>query len=599
MAIEVIGNVQEVFNYALNQNGVSVDKIIITKNEFRENLSNPETIQALLTGLEQLTTVEQFNKLLENPEIKNALQSPINPSILKNITQKVQEQFSSFDQVQLKNYSFMNSMNSDTYSILIRTQSGTTFSVENVDKHQIQQGLSEAFMSYIYSISSKYSLDELNFQIEITRFEEMKKHFYLHKEGQKLLLFSTLSHPQLINGCQYHINGEQYSSYGDKLFYNESNQDMKYERVGVKMGFTQIQHSGKLLEEQELVAIHQATSNLNDVCVEGYITQKGKVELSSIALNQTPIQDTCENNLLLHKSTKKYEDISILPIHEIETQTPNPKYVLIRNIGEYKTLIEHSNLQEVDGLIISFSLYSQQLLMLCRQLDIDCIITKNQYDKVLQTKINWETLEIEAKQQSSHNPFSSLLPQKSQEQIQSTQKMKDLQDELNASIQKRDQTQQSSHSTQRPMTTSQKAQSTMQTHSAYSGQSSERKGALAMLADSVLNQAQEQQKEEVQEVIEEPAAQTTILEQSVSQEYVEVSEQSQVIEPTQPSFDMFSNQESEQVQQTQPQTPNFSQSSLNTSNPMNSNQEVKQLMNQLIEIRRKEEELLQQILRKL
>ena len=549
MAVEVIGNVQEVFDYALNKSSVSVDVLVITKKEFIEKLSNPDTIKPLFVGLSQLTSVEQFKKLLQNEEIKDALKEPINPKLLKEATQSIQEFFSSFSQVELKNYSFVNSMNSDSYTISVRTKNGIVFSVEYVEKHQIQQALEEVFFQYIYSISSYLNIDELEFQIEIKCFSEIKKYFALHKQGQKLLLFSQYAHPQLVNGCIYHIKGEQYSSYENMLFFNKATQDMKFYKEGSKMTFAPISVDDRVLLEQELIAIHEATSSLNDVSVEGFINSKGKIELTYVSVLNYTIEHTYENNLLLHKSSKKYNEVSLLPVHEISTQTPNPKYILIRNLAEYTTCIEllrnETIKDEIDGIILSFALYSKQLLYICNVLDIDCIISKNMYDKMLQTTINWEDLEIEGMiETEKNNPFSSLLPQKSQEEVMQTQRLKDVQEELNSQISSREQDIQHSSngfenfSTNRPITTSShySQESSNNSQDVYSHSNThangQKKSALAMLADDVLVQTskpipqEEVQKEEKQ--------------YSNTNEHMSILENPSTQESKNSSFDLFS-----------------------------------------------------------
>ena len=586
MTIQVFGDEQEVFNYSLNKSSITIDKLIITRKEFISQIANEETIKALLEGLSQLTTPNQLESLLENPEIRDALKEPISPQIGKVFLQKVQEFFSSFDQVELKNYSFMNSMNNETYSLHIRTQSNCVFSCENIDKYQFQHAFEEIFTAYLYALSTRLDIQDINFQIEITKCEEMKKHFYLFKESQKLLLFASLGHPQLIAGSAYHINSEQYSSFGDKLFYNESRQNILNAKEGVKMTQTAINHAGKILDEQELIAIHEMTQNYDDSCIEGFINAKGKVELTSFCTSMISIQDTQEENLLLYKSSKKYEDISLLPIHEMDTQTPNPKYVLLRNIGEYKTFMNSKNLSDVDGMVCCFPIFSSQLITICKSLDIDCIMSKQVYEKSLQTKIDWETYAIECTKTQASNPFSSLIPQtkqRSSEGSETTQRMTQIQDELNATISKREPQSTPVSQTHRPMSTSQTAQNTMRTHSAFGGSSGEKKGALAMLADQVVN---------------EPAPEP---EPQAAPEPTPMPEQEPTPQPTytqeSSSFEMFdSAPEPQFTAHSQPQVEQYGQSS-------GLNNELKDALEQFLQFKKesqeKEEVLLRSIMQRL
>lgn len=515
MAIEIFGNSKDCIDYALNQNGLTIDKLIITRDEFISRLSNPHTIQALLEGCKQLTTVEQFKALLTKSEVQEALKTPIHPDYIRTLMQKFQEYFSSFDQVELKNYSFMSSMNTDTYTITIRTVSNVTFSVQNIDKHALQSAFEEVFSKYFFASSTQLHLKELEFQIEITRFEDMKKHFYLYKQGSKLLLFSQLGLPQEINGSQYHVLGEQYSSYQNQLFYNKAAQEVIYSRQGSKLGYEQVQVKGKILEEQELIAIHQATNSLNDVCIEGFIGAKGKVQLTHIQIFNSTIENTFEDYLFLHSSyetsSQTQSDISIVPFHEIDVTTPHDKFVVLRNNAEFKTALNSNALSQVKGVIFTFSIFSPQLLSICKYSDINCIISKHAISKAMHATLNYETMEISIQgekvgQVEELNPFSSILPQKSQEEIQKASELHTIQDELNMQATRRSQelqeqrsqaqfssNQSPSYASTRPieMNSSPSSSSSSSLYSnAPSRSSGEKKSALAMLADQVVNSTQ-------------------------------------------------------------------------------------------------------------
>lgn len=528
MTLEIYGNTKDCIDFALNQNGITIDKLIITRDEFGDKLANSQTIQALLKGCRELQTKEQFVKLLENKEIVEALKTPINPEYVRNLSQKIQEFFSSFDQVELKNYSFMNSMNADTYNITIRTMSNCQFSVFNVDKNSLQLAFEEVFNKYIFASSTVLSINEMQFQIEITKFEDIKKHFYLYKQGSKLLLFSQYGLPLEIQGSQYHVYGEQYSSYQNMLFYNKAEQEVIYTKQGSKLGYEQVQIKGKVLEEQELVSIHQATNSLNDVCIEGFINHKGKVQLSHIQVFNLPIEKTQEQSLLLYKSTKSdedgVEDISLLPFHEVESSPQYSKCVILRNNAEFKTALSSKTLQQVNGIFFTFSIFSPQLFAISSYLDINCIISKEQLSKSLHSTINWENLEIISQSKQSDeaneeyvNPFSSLLPQKSPEDVEQTNELSSIQDELNMQAKERSdelRTQRqaqhqernfSNHST--PSNTSSQQQTS--SNSSGGGSSSSlyssapspggsKKSALAMLADEVVNKQKEQQETQEQ-----------------------------------------------------------------------------------------------------
>ncbi|MCH8519166.1 MAG: hypothetical protein LAT82_00230 [Nanoarchaeota archaeon] len=526
MTVEIYGNSKDCIDFALNQNGITIDKIIITRDEFVEKLANPQTIQALLRGCSQLTTEEQFKKLLNNEEVQEALKTPINPDYVRNLSQKFQEFFSSFDQVELKNYSFMNSMNSDTFNITLRTQSNCQFSIYNIDKNALQSSFEEVFSKYFNSLSTLLSVNELQFQIEITKFDDYKKVFNLYKQGSKLLLFSQLGLPVEVQGSLYQVYGEQYSSYKNVLFYNEAKQEVMYCKQGSKLGYEQVHIKGKILEEQELISIHQTTSSLNDVIVEGYINHKGKVQLTHIQVFTLPIEESFEDKLLLYKSTKISENthqlvdaentqnISLIPFHEVDLSTPHPKFVILRNSAEFKSALSSRVFEKVDGVLFTFSIFSHQLLTICSNLNITYIISKKEFSKSQDSQINWSTLEItnlnqnssDALQDSQINPFSSILPQKTQETIDRANELNSIQEELNSQAQIRSQELHSQrHQQQEYSRQPQEQQSTYSNtnpHSQPSSNSSSlygslggsgggsKKSALAMLADSVLNAPQ-------------------------------------------------------------------------------------------------------------
>ena len=518
MTLETYGNSKDCIDFALNQNGITIDKIIITRDEFIQKLANPQTIQALLNGCSGLTTIEQFKKLLDSPEVSEALKAPINPEYLRNLSQKFQEFFSSFDQVELKNYSFMNSMNSDTFNITIRTSQNCNFSVLNVDKNALQSAFEEVFNKYFYAQSTKLNIKELEFQIEITKFEDVKKSFNLYKQGSKLLLFSQLGLPVEVEGSQYQVYGEQYSSYKNVLFYNSAKQEVVYCKQGSKLGYEQVQIKGKILEEQELISIHQITNSLNDVIVEGFINTKGKVQLTHVQVFTIPIEESFEDKLLLYKSlnnsssSQENEQISLVPFHEVDLSTPYDKYVILRNSAEFKSALTSKVFEKVKGVIFTFSIFSHQLFSICSTLNISCIISKQEFSKSQEAQINWSTLEITSSSnqgyeevQENINPFSSILPQKTQETIDRANELNSIQDELNMQAQKRSEEiqaqkdqlkQEQIHQGYNYNSAPANSQQSSSSSSLYGSMSSGgNKSALAMLADSVLNAPQKREEQ--------------------------------------------------------------------------------------------------------
>lgn len=530
MTVEIYGNSKDCIDFALNQNGITIDKIIITRDEFIEKLANPQTIQALLRGCSELSATEQFKKLIENKEVQDALKNPINPDYVRNLSQKFQEFFSSFDQVELKNYSFMNSMNSDTFNITLRTQGNCQFAVYNIDKNTLQSSFEEVFSKYFNSLSTLLNISELHFQIEITKFEDYKKVFNLYKQGSKLLLFSQLGLPVEVQGSLYQVYAEQYSSYQNILFYNEAKQEVIYCKQGSKLGYEQVQIKGKILEEQELISIHQTTSSLNDVIIEGYINHKGKVQITHIQVFMLPIENSFEDKLLLYKSINasktqydnssqntQIQNISLVPFHEVDLSTPYSKFVILRNSAEFKSALSSGVFQKVDGILFTFSIFSHQLLNICSSLDISCIISKKEFSKSLESQINWETMEIthsnsnsqEIQEDSQINPFSTILPQKSQETIEKANELNSIQEELNSQAQirsqelnsQREQLRQSEN--QSYSSNNLNSQSSSNSSSLYGSLNSatssanSKKSALAMLADSVLNASSQNQNSHV------------------------------------------------------------------------------------------------------
>ncbi|MFP4402489.1 MAG: hypothetical protein ACLFPL_04630 [Candidatus Nanoarchaeia archaeon] len=501
MTLEVYGNTQECSDFALNQNGLTVDKIIITKDEFMKKLANPQTIEQLLQYINGCESIEEVNTFFQSHEYGEFLKTPLNGDHVRSIAQKIQEFFSSFDSIELKNYSFMSTMNTETYNIAIRTATNCVYSLYNVDKNALQSAFEEVFTKYFNSSVTRLSMKELQFQIEITRFEDVKKHFYLYKQGSKLLLFSQVGFPQEIDGCAYHVYGEQYSSYQTTLFYNKAQQEVAYTKQGSKLGYEQISLKGKVLDEQELTAIHQITNSLNDVSVEGYINSKGKVQLTHIQIFNLPIEPNQEHSFQLYTSSQTRSNISLYPFHEVQSSTQHSKFMLLRNNAEFKSALSSQTFRNVQGVVFTFSLFSPHLLSLCWHLDIDCIITKHQYSKMDVAEFNPETLEIishaqEQEETQTSNPFSKILPQKSQEDIDTSNNLRAAQEELNQKArqqsdqlreERRAQQQSNYHSTVPSQSNQYTTSSSQFTHSGR-----EKKTALQMMADEVLK-AQEQQ----------------------------------------------------------------------------------------------------------
>lgn len=502
MTVEVYGNTQECIDFALNQNGLTIDKIIITKDEFVKKLANPQTSRQLLQHINGCENIDEINAFLNSNEFISYLKTPLNTEYVRSLTQKIQEFFSSFDSIELKNYSFMSSMNTETYNIAIRSATNCHYSAYNVDKNGLQSAFEEVFTKYFNSTTTRLSTKESQFQIEITRFEDIKKHFYLYKQGSKLLLFSQVGLPQDIDGCEYHVYSEQYSSYQNILFYNKAQQEVALTKQGSKLGYEQISIKGKILDEQELTAIHQITNTLNDVVVEGYINPKGKVQLTHIQIFDLPIEPNQEHSFQLYASSQTHTNISLYPFHEVQSSTQRSKFMLLRNNAEFKSALSSQTFENIEGVIFTFSIFSPHLFTLCWYLDIDCIITKNQYSKMDAAEFNSQTLEIvshtqEQEEIQTHNPFSTILPQNSQEEADSSNPLHAAQDQLNEQARAQSNQLREERKIQHQELQQQRQTSTSSS-SSQSSSSGSKKSALAMMADEVLK-VQEQKPQSVSE----------------------------------------------------------------------------------------------------
>lgn len=488
--IEVIGNTSDVLCYNLNKQFCSIKKLIITSEVFLKSFESKEILETIL-DLSQ-ANYTNYSEILKTAIQNGVFTKKISSDANKVLTEKIQEFFNEMN-VELQNYNFMSSINNTRFNITLRCDN---FSITKYyqEKNTISSLFTQLLIDYLTFEVNEIRNNKLNkFQIEITISEDVFKHVYLKKEGDKLFLVSAFGFKKgLIH--DYGIGSEFYISKGEEFHFYQNSQNYAVLRDQTKLKEQEIHEHEKILSNDELVLLNKNTKNIDDVLIEMYISPKGTLRITNVSILENPIDIYSKDGFAIFKSTNNYNKISLLNLRdEINEETPNPKYLLIRNHGEVQELFEDLTiLRKIDGLIFTINFYTPLLELIGEKLNIDILFFKQQLQRSLETTINWTEFSIDGnkKENKEANPFNSIMREKNQQKDQMLERLKnvDLSTPEEYQKQRAEEVNSISNTTQKIISSPQ----SQQTNNGHNRQmmnntDNTKKSALAFLADSVLN----------------------------------------------------------------------------------------------------------------
>ncbi len=422
----VLGDEQDLIYYNLNNNFCNIKKILIS-SKFLLNSFETDKIKDSIFSLKNLNF-----KDFEN-EIVDFFKSDILEDVFKNqFYKEIQEQLKNISStemdIKLKDYNFMSSVSNAKYTICIRT---STFSISEYyhEKASILSSIRILLKKYLSFSGNKFRVNKLDkFQIEIYETEEMYKSVYLKKDSNKLLLSSSFGffYNQVFD---FSLGSEFYFSLGEDFNFFKNSQQFAMIREHGKILKKEINPQEKILTNDDLISINNQTKNINDALVELYINIKGKIKIVNLSLLENSLCKTSEDLLILNKSSKNYNKISLISLRDdLDEEYPNPKYLLLKNENEIVEIVENLEiLKKIDGLIFLSNFYSPLFDFIAEELDIDIIYYKNILEKSLEVNIDFVQLKIEgAPKQNKENPFSSILGSQKAEKDAFLEKLKNI-----------------------------------------------------------------------------------------------------------------------------------------------------------------------------
>lgn len=574
--LEVIGNQNDVLCYNLNKQFCNIKKLIITSDVLLKSFDSKEIFEIFvnLSSADETTYSEILKSAIEN----GVFDKKISPDAGKDILEKLQKLFNEMN-VELSNYNFMSSISNTKFNVTLRCEH---FSITKYyqEKNTIPAIFTQLLVEYLSFEANELRNSKISkFQIEITISEDIFKHVYLKKEGNKLLLASAFGFKKgLIH--DYGMGAEFYISEDEEFHFYKNSQNYAILRDHTKLKEQEIHEHEKILSNEELILLNKNTKNIDDVLIEMYINPKGSLRITNVTILENPVKIYSSEGFVIYKSTNNYNKISLLTLRDdIDEETPNPKYLIIKNKGEIQELFEDlSVVRKIDGLIFTTNFYTPVLEMFGEKLNIDIIFVPQHLQRSLETTINWENFSIEGKKEVKEaNPFNTLMKEETQQKDEMLERLQnvDLSTPAEYNQQRQQEYNQVSNTAQGIISSPESTTKRQENKMDWGQPNQKKKSAMAFLADAALNGPK---KEEEPQVQPQQTQNDYNQQQNSNNQYAQTTPQQQ-----QTNNDFFS-QENIQPQQTnnnqysqqeqQPQTNNdfFSQ-------PMNNNYNQEQPQN--------------------
>lgn len=498
--LEVIGNSSDILCYNLNKQFCNIKKLVITSDVLLKSFDSKELLETFV----DLSHADEssYSQILKEAIQNGVFTKKISSEASKYILERLQELFNEMN-VELQNYNFMSSINNTRFNVTLRCEN---FAITKYfqEKNALSSIFTQLLVEYLtFEVNEMRNTKISKFQIEITISEDIFKHIYLKKEGNKLLLVSAFGFKK---GAihDYGIGAEFYISEDEEFHFYKNSQNYAILRDQTKLKEQEIHEHEKILSNDELILLNKNTKNIDDVLIEMYINPKGTLRITNISILEHPVNIYSKEGFVIYKSTNNYNKISLITLRdEIDEETPNPKYLLIKNHGEIQELFEDLRvLRKIDGLIFTINFYSPILELFGEKLNIDIIFVPEQLQRCLETTINWENFSIEGikKEQKEINPFGSIMKEKNHQKDEMLERLKnvDLSTPNEIQQQKQQEYSQVSSTTQNIISSPQSQENTNRGQMDWGQPNTKKKSALSFLADAALNGPK---KEEIQQPV--------------------------------------------------------------------------------------------------
>ena len=491
--LEILGNENDIIYYNLNKQFNNINKIIITSQNILSSFEDSK-VKDFFENLKDINSgiyMQKINETLESDLLESNLDNNFYTSVqekLNLISQNVMD-------IQLKGCSFISSASNSKFNVVLRTEN---FSITRYfeEKGAILSSIKQLLKKYLeFEGNSQRLLKIKNFQLEIYEAEDVYKHIYLKKEDISLILASSFgfAHDTPVDyytGSEiYYLKGEDY-----KLF--ENTQTYAVFRDHAKLNESEIHKQKKILSDEDLVSINKATKDINDAIIELYINKKGNLRILNISLIDNKLEKGSANGIILNKSSKSYNRISLVGLRDnLDEELPNPKYLLIRNPSEVEEILSNfKKLNKIDGIIFTENFYSPVLDYIGEKFDLDIIYYKFHLDKTFEIKLDLENIEIGDRREEvsfENNPFSNILSEPKKEKDEFLERLKniDLSTPKTPQKQEDDNMSQVSNIAEKIISSPNSKINSENTPSlsSFGSSSDEKVSAIGMLANSVLN----------------------------------------------------------------------------------------------------------------
>lgn len=424
--LEILGPESSVLYYNLNKQFCTNKKLIITKEIVLDSFEN-QKVRELFNSL-KMCDVETYNDTLRELDLASAFDSSMKNDFYNKVQDTLNRLYDQFSDVKLKDYNFMNAVSNIRLTITLRCPN---FSISRhyIEKGAVLNTIKSLLKDYLQYEGNSYRGSKLDsFQIEICNSEEIYKHLFLKKDGSSLILSSSFGYMKWVP-FDHSLGPEIYYSNGDSFNLFPNRQKSAIVREHNKVEESEINTQEKVLLNDELVKINEMTRNINDALIEIIINKKGNIKIHNVSLLENSISVGNDNGFMINKSSKNYNRVSLITLRDnLEEELSNPKYLLIRNQEEvFELLNQVKILRSVDGVVFTSNFYSPFLDRLGAYLDIDIVYYKNELQKSLDAKVDFENLSIEgAKQNSSSNPFSNIINENNKEKDEFLERLKNL-----------------------------------------------------------------------------------------------------------------------------------------------------------------------------
>lgn len=406
---EVLGPESSVIYYNLNKQFSTVKKLVITKEIILDSFETSQ-VKSFFEDLSQ-TSFDSYTQELRDREVDLMFEEDFHSEFHRIIQDSLTKLYDNMSEIKLKDYNFMSAVSNVQFTITLRTSS-TCFHRYYVEKGAILSNIKHLLKEYVTFEGTSFNPSRVrNFQIEIYETIEPFKQVYLKKDADGLVLSSSFGFSR-ISPVSYQIGPELYFSRGEAFTFYKNAQHSALLREHTKINEVDITQQEKVLSNEDLVAVNNITKNINDALIEIIITKKNEVKIVNVSLLDNSLTTASDKGIVLNKSSSSPEKISILTLrdHHME-ETPNTKYLLIRNQEEVRELMSQLRvLTYFKGIIFNTNFYHPIFDTLGTQFDLDVIFYTPKLSKNFSSSINFTDLFIEDSAESTtSNPFSSIL----------------------------------------------------------------------------------------------------------------------------------------------------------------------------------------------